>query len=77
MRPILLLMFPWSVGRSVGHVTNRYPAKTAGPIEMPFGMWGGPGGVGSSNHVGVRTFPGEGAISGDFFSPLNSVADGA
>jgi len=28
----------------------RYPAKTAGPIEMPFGMWGG---VGLSNHVGL------------------------
>ena len=23
------------------HVTMRYPAKTAGPIEMPFGMFGG------------------------------------
>jgi len=29
-------------------VTFRYPAKTAGPIEMPFGMWGG---VDPSNHV--------------------------
>ena len=33
-------------GQSVGlcvcvsHVMDRYPAKTAGPIEMPFGMWG-------------------------------------
>ena len=35
-------------GRCVGHVTDRYPAKTAGPIEMPFGMWGG---VDHSNHV--------------------------
>ena len=26
----------------------RYPAKTAGPIEMPFRMWDG---VGHSNHV--------------------------
>ena len=45
-----------SVCLSVGHVTTRYPAKTAGPIEMPFGMWGG---VGHSNHVldGVRTLP--------------------
>ena len=25
-----------------------YCGKTAGPIEMPFGMWGG---VGHSNHV--------------------------
>jgi len=30
-----------SVGLSVCDVTTRYPAKTAGPIEMPFGMWGG------------------------------------
>ena len=41
---LLLLTFPWSVGRSVGlsvwNETFRYPAKTAGPIEMPFGMWG-------------------------------------
>jgi len=22
-------------------VTDRYPAKMAGPIEMPFGIWGG------------------------------------
>ena len=29
-------------------VTDRYPAKTAGPIEMPFGMWGG---VGHGDHV--------------------------
>ena len=33
---------------SVCDVTLRYPAKTAGPIEMPFGMWGG---VGYSHHV--------------------------
>ena len=32
----------------VSHVTTRYPAKMAGPIEMRFGMWGG---VGHSNHV--------------------------
>ena len=32
----------------VGHVTDRYPAKTAGPIEMPFGVLDG---VGLSNHV--------------------------
>ena len=39
------------VGRSVCDVcdvTTSYPAKTAGPIEMPFGMWGG---VGRSHHV--------------------------
>ena len=36
------------VGRSVWNETIRYPAKTAGPIELPFGMWGG---VGDSHHV--------------------------
>ena len=46
---VLLLTFPWSVGLSVClDVTLRYPGKTAGPIEMPFGMWGG---VGDSHHV--------------------------
>ena len=29
-------------------VTTRYPAKTAAPIEMPFGVWDG---VGHSNYV--------------------------
>ena len=29
-------------------VTRMYCGKTAGPIEMPFGMWGA---VGPSNHV--------------------------
>ena len=37
-----------SVGLSVWNETFRYPAKTAGPIEMPFGMWGE---VGDSHHV--------------------------
>ena len=37
-----------SVGRSVWNETIRYPAKTARPIEMPCGMWGG---VGDSHHV--------------------------
>ena len=37
-----------SVGQSVWNETFRYPAKTAGPIEMPFGVWGG---VGDSHHV--------------------------
>jgi len=41
-------MVCWSVCLSVWNVTMRYPAKTAGPIEMPFGMWGG---VGDSHHV--------------------------
>ena len=35
-------------GLSVGNETIRYPAKTAGLIEMSFGMWGG---VGDSHHV--------------------------
>ena len=36
-------------GRSVRLlVTTMYCGKTAGPIEMPFGMWGG---VGDSHHV--------------------------
>jgi len=37
-------------------VTRMYCGKTAGPIEMPFGMWGG---VGHSHHVldGVRIPP--------------------
>ena len=37
-----------SVGLSVWNETIRYPAKTAGPIELPFDMWGG---VGDSHHV--------------------------
>ena len=37
-----------SVGLSVCDVTMRYPAKTAGLIEMPFGMWAG---VSHSNYV--------------------------
>jgi len=57
-----------SIGRSCNGQVYRYPAKTAGPIEMSFGMWGG---VGRSNHVldgGLDPFPpGEGEILGDFF----------
>ena len=37
-----------SVSRSVWNETIRYPGKTAGPIELPFGVWGG---VGDSHHV--------------------------
>jgi len=36
------------VTMSVCDVMTRYPTKTAGTIEIPFGMWGG---VGHSNHV--------------------------
>ena len=44
-------------------VTDRYTAKTAGPIEMSFGRWDV---VGPSNHVldGGSDPPGEGAILG-------------
>jgi len=45
MRPILTNRVAWSVGLSVTLVS---PAKTAAPIELPFGLrtWVGPG-----NHV--------------------------
>jgi len=45
MRPILTDRVAWSVGLSVTLVS---PAKTAAPIELPFGLrtWVGPG-----NHV--------------------------
>jgi len=36
MRPIVTDRVAWSVGRSVTLVS---PAKTAEPIEMPFGLW--------------------------------------
>jgi len=36
------------VGLSVWNETIRYSAKTAGPIELPFGMWGG---VEGNHHV--------------------------
>ena len=51
-------------GLSVGNETIRYPAKTAGLIEMSFGMWGG---VGDSHHVldgGTDPPPREGEILG-------------
>ena len=59
----MLLTFPWSVGRSVWNETIRYPAKTAGPIELPFGMWGG---VEDSHHVldGGLDRPRDGALLG-------------
>ena len=49
MRPILTDRVAWSVGLSVGlSITLVSPAKTAAPIELPFGLrtWVGPG-----NHV--------------------------
>jgi len=36
MRPIVIDRVAWPVGRSVTLVS---PAKTAEPIEMPFGLW--------------------------------------
>ena len=49
MRPILTDRVAWSVGLSARlSVTLVSPAKTASPIELPFGLrtWVGPG-----NHV--------------------------
>ena len=45
MRSIVTDQVVWSVGRSVTLVS---PAKTAEPIEMPFGLWAG---MGPRNHV--------------------------
>ena len=40
MRPIVTDRVAWSVSRSVCRsVTLVCPAKTAEPIEMPFGLW--------------------------------------
>ena len=46
MRPILSDVHGRSVSLSL--VTRMCCGKTARPIEMPFGMWGG---VGDSHHV--------------------------
>jgi len=62
MRPIVTDRVAWSVGRSVGlSVTLLSPAKTAAPIEMPFGLRTR---VGPGNHVLRRgpDPPWEGAI---------------
>jgi len=57
MRPIVTDRVAWSIGRSVCQsvclwvcrsVTLVSPAKTAAPIEMPFGLWAG---MGRRNHV--------------------------
>jgi len=57
MRPIVTNCVAWSVGLSV---TLVYPAKTAAPIKMPFGLgiW-----MGTRNHVldGGSDSPWEGA----------------
>jgi len=62
MRPIVTCGVAWSVSLSVClSVTVVNPAKTAEPIEMPFGSWDR---VGSRNHVGLldegQTAPYEG-----------------
>ena len=60
------------VRRSVWNETIRYPGKTAGPIEMPFGMWGG---VGDSQHVLDRG-PDPPMVRGNFRGfplPLKSI----
>jgi len=62
MRPIVTDRVAWSVGRSVGlSVTLVSPAKTAEPIEMPFGLRTR---VSPRNHVldGVQILPWLGAI---------------
>jgi len=49
MRPLVTDRVAWSVGRSVCRsVALVSPAKTAEPIEMPFGLWAR---IGLRNHV--------------------------
>ena len=67
MRPILTDRVAWSVGLSVTLVS---PAKTAAPIELPFGLrtWVGPG-----NHVldgGPDPPMGRGKLLGSMGLPL-------
>jgi len=62
MRPILTDRVAWSVGLSVCRsVTLVSPAKTAAPIELPFGLrtWVGPGNHGLGGGPGP---PWEGGI---------------
>ena len=62
MQPIVTDRVAWSIGLSVTLVS---PAKTAGPIEMPFGLWTrvGPGNRaldgGPDPHMGRGNFDGE------------------
>ena len=70
MRPILSDVHGRSACLSL--VTRMYCGKTAGPIEMPFGMWGG---ASHSNHV-LDVGPDnlrEWVILGNFI-PLKSIA---
>jgi len=48
MRPVVTDRVTWSVGLAGLSVTLVSPAKAAGPIEMPFGLWTW---VGPENHV--------------------------
>ena len=52
MRPIVTNRVVWSVGRWTEHTNVKHtvasPAKTAEPIEVPFGMWTR---VGPRNHI--------------------------
>jgi len=64
MRSVVTDRVAWSVGLWVGlsvTVTLLSPAKTAKPIEMPFGLWPL---MGQWNHVldGVPDSPWEGAL---------------
>ena len=65
MRPIATDGVAWSVCMCVClYITGMIPAKTAKPIEMPFGMWAR---VGPHNYVldGIQIPPqGEGTILG-------------
>ena len=56
-------MFMVCLSVSLSLVTTMYCGKTAGPIEMPLGMWGG---VGDSHHVldGGPDPPRKGQFSG-------------
>ena len=57
MRPVVKDGVAWSVGRSVTVVS---PAKTAEPIDMPFGLWSW---VGQRNLLGgVQILTREAAI---------------
>jgi len=71
MRPIVTDRVVWSDSLSVGlSVTLVSPAKTAAPIEMPFGLGTR---VGPRNHVldGGPDFPmGRGNFEGERGAPL-------
>ena len=74
MRPIVTDRVTWSVCQSVCQsVTVVSPAKTAEPIEMPFGLWTR---VGPENHVldgGTRSAMGRGNFDGEGASLQLSV----